>query len=63
MVGCNMRVQPLGWPLAIVSSLLYAALFLHYRLYGKPACNWSSWRWRAGAGGSGCMAVAAMASA
>ena len=37
MVGCNMRVHPLGWPLAIVSSLLYAALFLHYRLYGEAS--------------------------
>ena len=25
MVGCNLRVNPLGWPLAIVASLLYAA--------------------------------------
>ena len=27
MVVCNMRVNPLGWPLAIVASLLYFALF------------------------------------
>ena len=37
MVGCNMRVDPLGWPLAIASSLLYALLFLHSKLYGEAS--------------------------
>jgi len=61
MVGCNMRVHPLGWPLAIVSSLLYAALFLHYRLYGEASlqlvfvalAGWGWWEWLHGRGGDG----------
>ncbi len=35
MVVCNMRVDPLGWPLAMASSLLYALLFAQSRLYGE----------------------------
>ena len=27
MVGCEMRVHPLAWPLAMLSSLMYALLF------------------------------------
>ncbi|MCO5976616.1 nicotinamide riboside transporter PnuC [Ideonella oryzae] len=61
MVGCNMRVHPLGWPLAIVSSLLYAALFLHYRLYGEASlqlifvalAGWGWWEWLKGRGEDG----------
>lgn len=61
MVGCNMRVHPLGWPLAIVSSLLYAALFLHYRLYGEASlqlvfvalAGWGWWEWLRGRGENG----------
>lgn len=34
MVGCNMREIHWGWPLAIVSSLMYFALFWRNRLYG-----------------------------
>ena len=37
MVVCNMRVNPLGWPLAIVSSLLYVALFWNSKLYGDAS--------------------------
>ncbi|TDM06283.1 MAG: transporter [Ideonella sp. MAG2] len=35
MVLANMRVHPVAWPLAIVSSALYALLFAHYRLWGE----------------------------
>lgn len=35
MVGCNIREIHWGWPLAIVSSLLYFALFWRSRLYGE----------------------------
>ena len=35
MVACNLRVNPLAWPLAIASSLLYGVLFAHSRLYGE----------------------------
>jgi nicotinamide mononucleotide transporter len=34
MVGCNIREIHWGWPLAIVSSLMYFALFWRSRLYG-----------------------------
>ncbi len=61
MVGCNMRVNPLGWPLAIASSLLYALLFLHSRLYGEASlqlffvavAGWGWWQWLRGHGGDG----------
>jgi nicotinamide mononucleotide transporter len=51
MVVCNMRVHPLGWPLAIVSSLLYALLFASYRLYGEASLQVffvviAAWGWR-----------------
>lgn len=53
MVRCNFRVDPLGWPLAIASSALYALLFLHSRLYGEAAlqgvfialAGWGWWQW------------------
>lgn len=56
MVACNMRVQPLAWPLAIVSSLLYALLFWDARLYGDAAlqlvfitvAGWGWWQWLRG---------------
>ncbi|MFZ2988134.1 nicotinamide riboside transporter PnuC [Ideonella sp.] len=54
MVACNMRVNALGWPLAMLSSALYGALFLQYRLYGEAglqlvfiavaAWGWLQWR-------------------
>src|SRR5207302_8382135 len=37
MVALNIRVDPLGWPLAIVSSLLYMLLFRSSRLYGDAS--------------------------
>lgn len=37
MVGCNIREIHWGWPLAIVASLLYFALFWRSRLYGDAA--------------------------
>ena len=36
-VAMNIRVNPLGWPLAIVSSLLYVGLFWNSRLYGDAS--------------------------
>jgi nicotinamide mononucleotide transporter len=56
MVACNLRVNPLAWPLAILSSVLYGLLFLHSRLYGEAGlqvmfvvaacCGW--WQWLRG---------------
>ena len=37
MVALNMRVNPLAWPLAIVSSLLYFLVFWDSRLYGEAS--------------------------
>ena len=37
MVACNIRQVHWGWPLAIVSSLMYLALFWRSRLYGEAA--------------------------
>ena len=34
MVGCNIREIHWGWPLAIVSSLMYLAIFWRSKLYG-----------------------------
>lgn len=53
MVVCNARVHPLGWPLAMVSSLLYALVFMDNRLYGQAALQvvfvimaaWGLWQW------------------
>ncbi|HJV69083.1 nicotinamide riboside transporter PnuC [Ideonella sp.] len=61
MVGCNMRVNPLGWPLAIASSLLYALLFVHSKLYGEASlqlffvavAGWGWWQWLRGHGADG----------
>jgi nicotinamide mononucleotide transporter len=61
MVFCNMRVDPLGWPLAIVSSLLYALLFAHSKLYGEASLQlffvavsgWGWWQWLRGRGSDG----------
>ena len=49
----NIRVNPLGWPLAIVSSILYFALFWNSRLYGEAGlqilfvvvAGWGWWQW------------------
>ncbi len=56
MVIFNIRVDPLGWPLAIVSSLLYFALFWRSRLYGDASlqilfvvvAGWGWWQWLRG---------------
>ena len=56
MVVCNMRVNPLGWPLAIVSSLLYFGLFWNSKLYGDASLQilfvvvaaWGWWQWLRG---------------
>jgi nicotinamide mononucleotide transporter len=56
MVIFNIRVNPLGWPLAIVSSLLYFALFWNSKLYGDASLQilfalvalWGWWQWLRG---------------
>ena len=56
MVLLNIRVNPLAWPLAIVSSLLYFALFWNSRLYGDASLQlffivmalWGWWQWLRG---------------
>jgi nicotinamide mononucleotide transporter len=61
MVVCNIRVNPLGWPLAIAASLLYALLFASVRLYGEASlqllfvavAGWGWWQWLRGRGGDG----------
>lgn len=61
MVLCNFRVHPLGWPLAMASSLLYALLFADSRLYGEAGlqlffvvlASWGWWQWLHGRGGDG----------
>lgn len=53
MVVLNMRVNPLAWPLAMASSVLYGALFLQYGLYGEAGLQvvfvlvaaWGWWQW------------------
>ena len=61
MVVCNMRVDPLAWPLAIAASLLYGVLFLSSKLYGEAGlqiffvaiAGWGWWQWRFGTQDSG----------
>lgn len=61
MVGCNIRVNPAAWPLAIISSALYGALFLDSRLYGEAGLQlffimvafWGWWQWLGGTTGDG----------
>jgi nicotinamide mononucleotide transporter len=61
MVGCNIRVNPTGWPLAIAASLLYFLLFQDSRLYGEAALQlffvavalWGWWQWLRGTGDDG----------
>jgi nicotinamide mononucleotide transporter len=53
MVACNLRVNVLGWPLAILSSALYGLLFMRSRLYGEAVLQgifivlsvWGWWLW------------------
>ena len=61
MVVCNIRVNILGWPLAIASSLLYFLLFWKSRLYGDASlqlffaavAGWGWWQWLRGTDASG----------
>ena len=61
MVVLNMRVNPWAWPLAIVSSLLYVALFWQSRLYGDASLQivfallalWGWWQWLRGTAADG----------
>jgi len=61
MVACNIRVDVLGWPLAIVASLLYFLLFWKSRLYGDASlqlffaavAGWGWWQWLRGRDASG----------
>ncbi|MEP7298172.1 MAG: nicotinamide riboside transporter PnuC [Burkholderiales bacterium] len=61
MVVLNMRVNPLGWPLAIISSLLYFALFWSSKLYGDASLQilfavvalWGWWQWLRGTADDG----------
>jgi nicotinamide mononucleotide transporter len=56
MVACNMRVNPLAWPLAIASSALYLIVFWQAKLYGDGALQvlfiaiaaWGWWQWLRG---------------
>lgn len=50
MVLFNMRVHPMGWPLAILASALYAWVFWDARLWGLASLQWlfmamSAWGW------------------
>ena len=69
MVSCNIRVDPLAWPLAIAASLLYGLLFLSSKLYGEAGlqlffvaiAGWGWWQWRFGTQAGGApLAVRAM---
>lgn len=61
MVLANLRVNPVAWPLAIGSSLLYALLFADSRLYGEATLQlfflavalWGWWQWLRGTGNDG----------
>ncbi|HET7865467.1 MAG TPA: nicotinamide riboside transporter PnuC [Burkholderiaceae bacterium] len=61
MVVFNIRVNPLAWPLAIVSSLLYVLLFWNSKLYGDAGLQvffaavglWGWWQWLRGTQAAG----------
>jgi|SRR4051812_31630948 nicotinamide mononucleotide transporter len=61
MVVLNIRVNAWAWPLAIVSSLLYFALFWSSKLYGDASlqiffalvAGWGWWQWLRGKTASG----------
>jgi nicotinamide mononucleotide transporter len=61
MVWANLRVNAVGWPLAIVSSLLYGLLFVDSKLYGEASLQlvfvvlalWGWWQWLRGRSASG----------
>jgi nicotinamide mononucleotide transporter len=56
MVAANLRVHVAGWPLAILSSLLYGLLFADSKLYGEASLQivfvvlalWGWWQWLRG---------------
>ena len=50
MVGCNMREIHWGWPLALLSSLLYVGVFAAHRIYGDASLQvffaaMAGWGW------------------
>jgi nicotinamide mononucleotide transporter len=59
MVLFNFRVNAWGWPLAIVSSVLYGVLFARSKLYGEASLQlvfvivsvWGWWQWLRGRDG------------
>jgi nicotinamide mononucleotide transporter len=61
MVWANLRVNPVGWPLAILSSLMYALLFADSKLYGEASlqfvfialAGWGWWQWLRGTSPAG----------
>ncbi len=61
MVGCNMREIHWGWPLAIISSLLYFGVFAQHRIYGDAGLQiffavvaaWGWFEWLRGRRGDG----------
>jgi nicotinamide mononucleotide transporter len=61
MVGCNIRQIHWGWPLAIISSLMYFALFWRSKLYGDSVLQiffavvafWGWFQWLRGRRGDG----------
>lgn len=61
MVVANMRVNQVGWPLAMAASLLYALLFADSKLYGEAMLQiffitvsaWGWWQWLRGRGEDG----------
>ncbi len=61
MVVANMRVHWVAWPLAIVSSLMYALLFADAKLYGEAGLQavfvalalWGWWQWLRGTDATG----------
>jgi nicotinamide mononucleotide transporter len=61
MVGCNIREVHWGWPLAMVSALLYFALFWRSKLYGDASLQiffivvafWGWFQWLRGVRGDG----------
>lgn len=61
MVVCNWRVNPLAWPLAMLSSAAYALLFADFKLYGEALLQfvfiavavWGWWQWLRGRGSDG----------
>ncbi len=61
MVLANLRVHPVGWPLAIVASAAYGLLFAQNKLYGEAGLQlvfialalWGWWQWLRGTAASG----------